>query len=332
MMKQSPRALRLINVALVVAGCVVATFGQDQSELDSTASERIEQARASIVMVKAVDQSNQTISLAAGFFIRKDLIATGVEILDKNSRLLVTVATKAGTLKVLSSGNYFLPYVLLEMPAEVSPLSLADSEQVAVNDSVYMLSDSGQIAAGRVTGTKTIKDTQAFSISIPIDSDNKGAPVFNRNGEVIGIAAKSLDGQSAGLAWPSSLLTRLKHLGEAGVGTGTGDGLRVPDRPAATNTDGVVASSVDTKPVRLNTPAPQYTEAARANRTQGTVILRVLVNQDGNVDAVRVVRGLPDGLTEQAIDVARRSKFKAATKDGKAVAYWAALEMTFILR
>ena len=331
-MMKSPCALRFINVAMVLAVCAVATFGQDASELDSTARERIQQARASIVMVKAVDQSNQTIALAPGFFIRKDLIATGVETVDINSRLHVTAATQAGTAKVLSSGNYFLPYVLLETPAEVSPLSLGDSEQVAVNDSVYMLSDSGQIAAGRVTGIKTIKNTQAFSISLTVDSNNKGAPVFNRYGEVIGIAAKSPDGQGGGLALPSSLLAKLKHLGEAGVGAGTGDGPSFPVRPPATNSAGGVASSVDTKPVRLYAPTPQYTEAARANRTQGSVILRVLVNEDGNVNAVRVVRGLPDGLTEQAIDAARRSKFKPAMKDGKAVASWAVLEMTFNIR
>jgi outer membrane biosynthesis protein TonB len=57
---------------------------------------------------------------------------------------------------------------------------------------------------------------------------------------------------------------------------------------------------VDTKPVRLSAPNPQYTEAARANCTQGSVILRVLVGDDGNVNAVPVVRCLPNDLTEQA--------------------------------
>ena len=98
-MKQSPCALRFINVAMVLAGCAVATFGQDPSQLDSTARERIEQARASIVMVKAVDQSNQTISQALGFLIRKDLIATDLEIPDRNSRLRVTAATKTARQK-----------------------------------------------------------------------------------------------------------------------------------------------------------------------------------------------------------------------------------------
>jgi TonB family protein len=61
-------------------------------------------------------------------------------------------------------------------------------------------------------------------------------------------------------------------------------------------------------------------------------MLRVLVGIDGNANAVRVVRGLPDGLTEQAIATARLTKFKPAMKDGKPVEFWVVLEMTFNLR
>jgi protein TonB len=60
--------------------------------------------------------------------------------------------------------------------------------------------------------------------------------------------------------------------------------------------------------------------------------LRVLVTEDGNVNAIRVVRGLPDGLTDQAIAVARLTKFKPAMKDGKPVPYWVALEINFNIR
>lgn len=331
-MEQTTLRARLINVAMVLALCAAATFGnQDPSELDSTARERIEQARASIVMVKKMDQENQTISQAVGFFVRKDLVATDIEI-DRNSRVQVTAATKAGTVKVLSSGNYVLPYVLVETQAEVSPLSLGDSERVALNDAVYMFDDTGKIVSGTLTGTTTIKNTRAFLISLPIDSNNKGAPVFNRYGEVIGVAAKSPDGQSAGLAWPSDLLATLKHLGEPGVGVGAGDGPRFGVGAAASNTDVSAATRVDTKPVRLSAPNPRYTEAARANGIQGSVLLRVLVGEDGNVNAIRVVRGLPDGLTEQAIAAARLSKFKPAMKDGKPVPYWVVLEISFNIR
>lgn len=327
-MKQAMGCAKLLNVAVIFALFGATTFShQDPNELSSTARERIEQAGASIVTVKTVDAATKTISQVLGFFIRKDLIASDIEV-DRNSPLQVTVATKAGTVKVLSAGNYFLPYVLVETQAEVSPLSLGDSERVALNDSVYMLGDAGKIVSGSIRGTTKIKNTQAFLITLPINSNNTGAPIFNRSGEVIGIAARSLDGQSAGLAWPSQLLATLKHLNEPGVGAGRGDGPRFGE----TNAVNTGTPAVDTKPVRLSSPPPRYTEAARANGTQGTVILRVLVTEDGNVSNIRVVRGLPDGLTEQAIDAARRTKFKPAIKDGKAVAYWVAVEMNFNLR
>jgi TonB family protein len=321
-----------INLAMIIALCATATFSQDPNELNSTAKARIEQARASIVVVKVLDESNKTISHELGFFIRKDLVATDNEVADRNSGHHVTAATKAGMVRVLYPGHYFLPYVLVETQPDVTPLSLADSERLAVNDSVYMLSDSGEITAGRFTGTTTIKNTKAFLISLPINSDNKGAPIFNRYGEVVGIAAKSPDGQSAGLAWPSELLATLKHLGEPGVGAGRGDGPQFSAGPAATNTASPSPTpAVVSRPVRLSSPRPQYTEEARANSVSGTVMLRVQVDVDGNVSAVRVVSGLPYGLTEKAIDVARGTKFKPAMKEGKPVAVWIGLEINFNL-
>src|SRR5690242_7989276 len=321
--------VRVISVAMILALCAGATFSnQEPSELDSTARARIDQARGSMVIVTAVDQANKTVSHALGFFIRKDLVATDREMLERNSRLQLTPATpQSFTIKVSSSGNYFLPYVLVTTQAEVAPLKLADSERVALNDSVYVLSVSGKISAGKVTGVTTIKNTRAFLLSVPIDSTNKGAPVFNRYGEVIGIAAKSPDEQSAGFAWPSNVLDTMTHLGEPGGGMGAGEGPRYGDQSTTNAPHPSPTPSVDTRPVRLSGPMPRYTEAARAESIQGSVTLRVLVGEDGNVTAVRVIRGLPDGLNEQAIAAARLTKFKPAMKDGKPVAYWVALEM-----
>jgi TonB family protein len=319
--------LRLVELAIILASCACATFSQE--ELDLTATRRIELARASIVTVKLLDERNQTISQAAGFLVRKDLIATDLKV-DRNSRLQITAATKA--LRVISAGNYFIPYVLVETQTEISPVSLGDSERIAVNDPVYMLSDSGKIVSGRVTGTTTIKNTKAFLMSLAVENNN-GAPVFDRRGEVIGIATKSPDVQSAGLAWPSEVLATLKHLGEPGVGVGRGDGPQFGVGAPPVNTDGISpAPRVDTKPVRITSPQPRYTEKARVNGVQGSVLMSVLVGEDGGVKMIRVVRGLPDGLTEQAIAVARETKFKPATKDGLPVAFWVGLEIGFSLR
>ena len=106
----------------------------------------------------------------------------------------------------------------------------------------------------------------------------------------------------------------------------------LPAGPPPKDTDTSAASTVDEKPTRLSGPSPRYTEVARANKIQGSVTLRVLVGADGDVKQVRVVRGLPDGLTEQAIEAARQAKFKPAVKDGKPVPYWVLIQMGFNLR
>jgi TonB family protein len=322
----------LVFVTLVVSlGAAPTLLGQSPDDLDRTARARIEEARGSIVIVKPENESDPPLPQVLGFLIRSDLVATDGSVVSKGARIKVTAATKQSTLRVLSPGHYFLPYILLEKQSEIAPVRLGDSEAVAVNDKVYMVADRGTIAAGTVTGRTTIHQEPAFLVSLAITSSNKGAPIFNRNGEVIGIAAENPTG-GAGVAFPSSLLAKLTRLGEPGVGVGAGDDRVQPVGPTATGTNTSATSTVDEKPVRLRAPTPRYTEAARANKVQGTVLLRVLVGADGDVQQVRVVRGLPDGLTEQPIAAAREAKFKPALKEGKPVPYWVMLEMAFNLR
>jgi TonB family protein len=94
---------------------------------------------------------------------------------------------------------------------------------------------------------------------------------------------------------------------------------------------GAAAVTVDQKPEPLNNPRPNYTEEARKNGIQGFVVLSVLVGADGAVKQVRIVRGLPDGLNEEAIRTAYGTRFKPAMKDGKAVAFWYLVQIEFHL-
>jgi TonB family protein len=331
-MRRLSRCVRILVLMIIAGVCASTSRPQERGELDSAARARIMQARASMVLITAENESGQTISRAAGFFIRKDLVATDIHVVNSGKRLRVAPAIREGALKVSSLGNYFLPYLLMERQEDVSPLELGDSESVTVNTRVYAINDSGAVSAGRVDGTSKVNNTPVFVISLPVDGNNRGAPIFNSNGEVIGVAAESPDGSSPGLAFPSSLLATLKHLGEPGVGAGAGPGRLIPSGPAPSGKDGSTTSQVDTKPVLLSRPALRYTEAARNNRVEGTVLLRLLVGLDGDVKQVRVLSGLPDGLNEQAIEAARLTKFKPATKDGKPVPYWISLQLEFRLQ
>ena len=76
---------------------------------------------------------------------------------------------------------------------------------------------------------------------------------------------------------------------------------------------------------------PSYTDAARQNEIKGVVVLKCMFAADGTVNDIRVVTGLPYGLTERSIAVARKIKFIPAIKDGKYVSVWIQLEYNFNL-
>jgi TonB family protein len=90
--------------------------------------------------------------------------------------------------------------------------------------------------------------------------------------------------------------------------------------------------TIDSRPVLINNPQPSYTTKARSEGIEGRVRLRVLVGSDGTVKRVRLMTGLPCGLSYQAMDAANQMIFKPARKNGEPVAYWVPVEIEFQLR
>jgi len=86
---------------------------------------------------------------------------------------------------------------------------------------------------------------------------------------------------------------------------------------------------VTTRARIISKPEPQYTEEARRNQDTGTIVLRAIFAADGKVRAIRPLTQLPHGLTQMAIDAARRIKFIPATKDGRPVSMYIQLEYNF---
>jgi TonB family protein len=89
---------------------------------------------------------------------------------------------------------------------------------------------------------------------------------------------------------------------------------------------------IDTRPVALNRPRPDYTTLARKNGVQGIIRVRALIGVDGKVKDVRLVGHLPDGLDNEAVKAVRKMRFKPATKAGQDVEFWQMLEVEFNLR
>jgi TonB family protein len=87
------------------------------------------------------------------------------------------------------------------------------------------------------------------------------------------------------------------------------------------------------KPELAEVKKPEYTEAARNNKVEGDVRLMVIFLSNGKIGQIDLLEGLPDGLTEKAIDVARAIKFKPATysNSNKTVNVWSELAISFKL-
>ncbi|MBX3290522.1 MAG: TonB family protein [Acidobacteria bacterium] len=66
----------------------------------------------------------------------------------------------------------------------------------------------------------------------------------------------------------------------------------------------------------VHMPKPGYTDEARYNSTQGTVKLRVTFYASGSVGNIHVIEGLPHGLTQRAIDVAKKIAFIPKKENG----------------
>jgi protein TonB len=85
-------------------------------------------------------------------------------------------------------------------------------------------------------------------------------------------------------------------------------------------------------PVKVFSPQPGYTEEARQARVQGIVILQAIIDAEGNVTDVRVLKGLPEGLAESAVETVRNWRFKPATLEGKPVPVYFNFTINFSLQ
>jgi len=107
-----------------------------------------------------------------------------------------------------------------------------------------------------------------------------------------------------------------------GNGTGNGDGDSDPNNIPR-------VAGVTSALKILSKPRPGYTDEARQNNVQGTVILRVTFLSSGQVGGISAVKGLGNGLTEQAIAAAKRINFEPQKINGVPQSVTKQIEYTF---
>ena len=107
----------------------------------------------------------------------------------------------------------------------------------------------------------------------------------------------------------------------AGVGSGGGFGGAVY-RPGANGVTG---------PQLIHKVEPQYSEAARKAKWQGTVSLSLIVDANGKPVSITVTKPLGLDLDQKAVEAVEQWLFKPGMKDGKPVPVYANVDVSFRL-
>jgi TonB family protein len=102
------------------------------------------------------------------------------------------------------------------------------------------------------------------------------------------------------------------------------------DSPSSPDDDEILRVGGEVTPPLLDSRVePIYPEEARAALVQGIVILEAVIGRAGDIRSVRVLKGLPMGLDQAAIDAVQQWSFKPATRAGRPVSVYFILTVNF---
>jgi TonB family protein len=117
----------------------------------------------------------------------------------------------------------------------------------------------------------------------------------------------------------------------SGIGPGRGPGVG-PGYGGGTGTGPYRPDGVVTTPRLLKQARPAYTSDALEARTQGSVVLELVVRADGTPGDVRVVRSLDTGLDDQAVLAVLEWRFEPGRKSGTPVDVLVTVVVDFRIR
>jgi len=126
---------------------------------------------------------------------------------------------------------------------------------------------------------------------------------------VFGVTMESTSQAGSGPAMP---------VGNSARAPARRDDAAAASRPAALAPP-VPAYEVTTMPLPQGRCAGRYTDEAKAAAIEGTVVLDLVVGENGRVREVTVVSGLEYGLTAAAITAVKECRFSPGEKDGTPV-------------
>lgn len=161
--------------------------------------------------------SSSTISITgSGFFISSNgLIATNAHVVNGAKIIKVSISSESGNIDysaklVLIDTKNDVAIIKIEDPAfkELMPLPYGIAENADIGEKAFtigyplndVMGSNYKVSDGIISSKSGIADdVRYYQITIPIQPGNSGGPLFNSQGNLIGITSAKLNGKSIGV-------------------------------------------------------------------------------------------------------------------------------------
>jgi TonB family protein len=336
-------------IVILTLACTAGSWGRQiqpsqQAGAARALREAVSQFSSRVVTLVAKDASGRQEILEYGFFVDPWTIVTGYppfkEATDKGAQVSVigvnSLACPANQLMVDKDKR------LLFIDMEVrGPLSFPLGQQGKINtgDKIYL--PAGKIA----DGLRSPEAGGLTEMTTPVPPGYAGLPALDQSGKVVGVVVdpRFKSTPASGVIPVKELAGKLnayfgdgkdpnkgpakKPSGEAPASNRTAEGPtseremggQVAFQPAeATRTTAKDALDRLTRTVRaraLKSVRAPYTEAARAARASGNVVVSVLIDERGEISEAKAVSG-HELLKLPALRAARQYLYAPALRDG----------------
>ncbi|MBO1224839.1 MAG: tetratricopeptide repeat protein [Candidatus Scalindua sediminis] len=167
-----------------------------------------------VVVVTAYDEKGNAISQGSGFIVRRDgAVVTNYHVISKARDIKVKAGDKVFDVEGLIFTDKENDLVILKAKARDMPVvKLGVIEKANIGEHVYVISSpeglENTISDGLLSGIRKIDEKrEILQITAPISPGSSGGPVFNRNGEVIGVVTFLIkEAQNLNFAMPVKLI------------------------------------------------------------------------------------------------------------------------------
>ena len=193
---------RMKTTSLGLICWVLVLFFEASSALGQTAQEIAKKAFSSTVLLVMEDKSGQPLSLGSGFFVREDIVATNLHVVEGAAGGYAKIVGKQQKYNITGyvAIDNKMDLVLLKIDKVKAPaITLGDSSKIAIGDEIFAVGNpkglEGTFSKGIVSAIRKIEEDTLLQITAPISPGSSGGPILNTEGDVIGISVATFTNQ-----------------------------------------------------------------------------------------------------------------------------------------